>query len=147
MERTSFNWSEWRQISKNGVRLTFPLGRGNCTHCVQFPLPSGNVRRTPFLDIWRHSDQLNEVRSIRTRDLPSCSRCVHVVGCTRCPGLAYMEGNMRGPSSQDCEKSFAKTGIPSDNLQSRKPRWEALVHIQSAKELMTLPAISPTTAQ
>ena len=120
---------------------------GDVYPCVQFPLPSGNVRRTPFLDIWRHSDQLNEVRSITTRDLPSCSRCVHVVGCTRCPGLAYMEGNMRGPSSQDCEKSFAKTGIPSHNLLSRKPRWEALVHIQSAKELMTLPAISPTTAQ
>jgi radical SAM protein with 4Fe4S-binding SPASM domain len=120
---------------------------GDVYPCVQFPLPSGNVRRTPFLDIWRHSDQLNEVRSIRTRDLPSCSRCVHVVGCTRCPGLAYMEGNMRGPSSQDCEKSFAKTGIPSNNLLSRKPRWEALVHIQSAKELMTLPAISPTPAQ
>ena len=120
---------------------------GDVYPCVQFPLPSGNVRRTPFLNIWRDSDQLNEVRSIKTRDLPSCSQCVHVVGCTRCPGLAYMEGNMRGPSSQDCEKSFAKTGIPSRNLLSRKPRLEALVHIQSAKELMTLPAISPTPAQ
>jgi len=120
---------------------------GDVYPCVQFPLPSGNVRRTPFLDIWRHSDQLNEVRSIRTRDLPSCSRCVHVVGCTRCPGLAYMEGNMRGPSSQDCEKSFAKTGIPSHNLLSRKPRGGALVHIQSEQELMTRPAISTTPAQ
>jgi radical SAM protein with 4Fe4S-binding SPASM domain len=120
---------------------------GDVYPCVQFPLPSGNIRRTPFLDIWRHSDQLNEVRSIRTRDLPSCSQCVHVVGCTRCPGLAYMEGNMRGPSSQDCEKSFAKTGIPSRNLLSRKPRWEGLVHIQSAKEPMTLPAISPAPVQ
>jgi AdoMet-dependent heme synthase len=119
---------------------------GDVYPCVQFPLPSGNVRRTSFLDIWRHSEQLNEVRSIRTRDLPSCSRCVHVVGCTRCPGLAYMEGNMRGPSSQDCEKSFAKTGIPSNNLLSRKPRWQGLVHIQRAKELVTPPAISPTPA-
>jgi AdoMet-dependent heme synthase len=120
---------------------------GDVYPCVQFPLPSGNVRRTSFLDIWRHSDQLNEVRSIRTRDLPSCSQCVHVVACTRCPGLAYMEGNMRGPSSQDCEKSFAKTAIPSRNLLSRKPRWEPLVHIQSAKELMTQPAVSSTPAQ
>jgi radical SAM protein with 4Fe4S-binding SPASM domain len=120
---------------------------GDVYPCVQFPLPSGNVRRAPFLDIWRHSDQLNEVRSIRTRDLSSCSACVHVAGCTRCPGLAYMEGNMRGPSSQDCEKSFARTGIPSHNLVSRKSRGEGLVHIQSAKELMTLPTISPTPAQ
>jgi radical SAM protein with 4Fe4S-binding SPASM domain len=51
---------------------------GDVYPCVQFSLPSGNVRRTPFLDIWRHSDQLNEVRSITARDLPSCSQCTHI---------------------------------------------------------------------
>ncbi|MFZ0535235.1 MAG: hypothetical protein WAM47_00160, partial [Candidatus Sulfotelmatobacter sp.] len=40
--------------------------------------------------------------------------------CTRCPGLAFMEGNMRGPSTADCEKSFARTGIPSVNLLAKK---------------------------
>ncbi len=93
---------------------------GDVYPCVQFPLPSGNVRQTAFLDIWRHSDQLNEVRSISARDLPSCSQCTHIGSCTRCPGLAYMEGNMRGPSTQDCEKSFARTGIPSVNLLSKR---------------------------
>jgi len=87
---------------------------------VQFPLPSGNVRQTSFIDIWRHSAQLKEVRAIRSRDLPSCSSCTHLPSCSRCPGLAYMEGDMRGPSSQDCEKSFARTGIPSANLMRRK---------------------------
>jgi AdoMet-dependent heme synthase len=121
---------------------------GDLYPCVQFPLPSGNVRRAPFLDIWRHSDQLNEVRSIRTRDLSGCSVCVHVAGCTRCPGLAYMEGNMRGPSSQDCEKSFARTGIASKNLLSRKPPAEALVHIHTAREtVQALLASSRTLAQ
>src|SRR5579862_1411878 len=93
---------------------------GDVYPCVQFPLPSGNVRRTKFIDIWRHSEQLNEVRSIRLRDLPSCSQCVHVGSCTRCPGLAYLEGNMRGPSIQDCEKSFARTGVPSVNLMAKQ---------------------------
>src|SRR5207245_6994036 len=37
---------------------------GDVYPCVQFPLPSGNVRRQKFLDIWRGSDELNEVRSI-----------------------------------------------------------------------------------
>jgi hypothetical protein len=46
-----------------------------------------------------------------------------------------MEGNMRGPSTQDCEKSFARTGIPSVNLLSRKPRVANLVQIQSLPEL------------
>jgi len=89
---------------------------GDVYPCVQFPLPSGNVRRQKFIDIWKNSPQLKEVRSIRTRDLPVCSTCVHSSGCSRCPGLAYMEGNMRGPSTADCEKSFAKTGIPSANM-------------------------------
>jgi len=92
---------------------------GDVYPCVQFPLPSGNVRQQKFIDIWKYSPQLEEVRSIRTRDLPVCSTCVHSSGCTRCPGLAYMEGNMRGPSTADCEKSFARTGIPSANMLLR----------------------------
>jgi AdoMet-dependent heme synthase len=93
---------------------------GDVYPCVQFPLPSGNVRHMKFADIWLNSPQLQEVRSITLRDMPSCSKCTHGATCTRCPGLAYMEGNMRGPSTQDCEKSFARTGIPSENLKARK---------------------------
>ena len=89
---------------------------GDVYPCVQFPLSCGNVRQQRFIDIWKFSPQFEEVRSIRTRDLPVCSTCVHHSGCTRCPGLAYMEGNMRGPSTADCEKSFAKTGVPSANM-------------------------------
>lgn len=92
---------------------------GDVYPCVQFPLPSGNVRRTRFVDIWRDSPQLKEVRSITLRDMPSCSQCTHGATCTRCPGLAYLEGNMRGPSYQDCEKSYARTGIPSENFKAR----------------------------
>ena len=92
---------------------------GDVYPCVQFPLPSGNVRKQKFLDIWRFSSELEEVRSIRARDLPTCSHCGHVGSCTRCPGLAYMEGNMRGPSTLDCEKSFARTGILSANMIQR----------------------------
>lgn len=92
---------------------------GDLYPCVQFPLPSGNVRRQSFLDIWRHSRELGEVRSIRARDLPVCSSCSHMGTCTRCPGLAWTEGNMRGPSSADCEKSFYRTGIPSANMLAR----------------------------
>lgn len=88
--------------------------------CVQFPLSCGNVRQRRFIDIWRNSEQLKEVRSIRLRDMSSCSQCAHGSTCTRCPGLAFMEGNMRGPSTADCEKSYARTGIPSANLLAKK---------------------------
>jgi radical SAM protein with 4Fe4S-binding SPASM domain len=104
---------------------------GDVFPCVQFPLPSGNLRREKFVEIWQHSSALKEVRSIRARDLTTCSTCSHVGSCSRCPGLAYMEGNMRGPSSADCEKSFQRTGIPSANmLQQGEIADRALVQIQ-----------------
>lgn len=104
---------------------------GDVFPCVQFPLPTGNVRKQRFLDIWRHSDRMNEVRSIRLKDLTTCPSCSHVGSCTRCPGLAFMEGNMRGPSSQDCEKSFARTGVPSANMLARKHAAANLVQIRA----------------
>jgi radical SAM protein with 4Fe4S-binding SPASM domain len=102
---------------------------GDVFPCVQFPLPTGNVRQQKFLDIWRGSPQMAEVRSIRTKDLVTCSSCAHLGTCTRCPGLAYMEGNMRGPSTADCEKSLQRTGIPAANMALRAAR-PALVQIQ-----------------
>ena len=92
---------------------------GDVFPCVQFPLPTGNVRRQRFIDIWRDSDEMNDVRSIRLKDLSTCTSCSHVSSCSRCPGLAYLEGNMRGPSSQDCERSFARTGVPSANMLAK----------------------------
>lgn len=98
---------------------------GEVFPCVQFPLRVGSVREQRFIDIWRDSPQLQEVRSITVGDLEGCSSCVHGGSCTRCPGLAHMEGNMRGPSIQDCEKSFARTGVPSKNLLSRRAQAQS----------------------
>ncbi len=94
------------------------------------------MRQQPFLDIWRNSPQLKEVRSIRLRNLTGCSQCAHGATCTRCPGLAFMEGNMRGPSTADCEKSYARTGIPSANLLAKKENpAPSLVQIQVVPEI------------
>jgi radical SAM protein with 4Fe4S-binding SPASM domain len=93
---------------------------GDVYPCVQFPLPTGNVRASRFIDIWKHSPQMNEVRSIAVSDLPVCSTCAHGGSCSRCPGLAYMEGNMRGASSQDCEKSFVRTGVTTAGMMGRR---------------------------
>lgn len=107
---------------------------GDVYPCVQFPLATGNVRKQKFMDIWRYSPEMNEVRSMTARDLPVCSSCSHVASCTRCPGLAYMEGNMRGPSTQDCEKAFARTGIRTANMIAKgiTSFGPALVQIRAA---------------
>ncbi len=98
---------------------------GDVFPCVQFPLPTGNVRRQKFLDIWNYSPQMNEVRSIQAKDLDHLFFLFACGSCTRCPGLAYMEGSMRGPSTADCEKSFYRTGVPTANMMRQglsKPR-------------------------
>ena len=113
---------------------------GDVFPCVQFPIVTGNVRKERFIDIWRDSPVMNDVRSIRLKDLTTCSSCTHVTGCSRCPGLAYMEGNMRGPSSQDCEKSFVKTGVPSANMLTKKRSSANLIQIR------VLPAAASSSA-
>ena len=110
---------------------------GDVYPCVQFPLPTGNVRKQKFIDIWLYSPQFQEVRSISMADLQGCSKCVHSGSCSRCPGLAYMEGNMRGPSIQDCEKSLARTGIPSENLLKKRPDLVQLHNFEPASPRST----------
>jgi radical SAM protein with 4Fe4S-binding SPASM domain len=115
---------------------------GDVYPCVQFPLPTGNVRTTKFIDIWKHSPQMNDVRSITMDDLSVCSTCSHGGGsCSRCPGLAYMEGNMRGPSSQDCEKSYARTGVITAGMlvHSRLHRGAGLVQIMGSIKPLDVP--------
>jgi AdoMet-dependent heme synthase len=99
-----------------GHTLAYISPFGDVYPCVQFPMACGNLREQSFGDIWHKSTEFTELREVRIRDLPTCSGCGHAGSCTRCPGLAYMEGNYRGPSTADCEKSYARTGIPSANM-------------------------------
>jgi radical SAM protein with 4Fe4S-binding SPASM domain len=96
-----------------GHSLAYISPFGDVYPCVQFPMPCGSVRKQSFRDIWFDSPAFVELRSVHVRDLHTCSQCSHTAYCSRCPGLAYMQGDMRGPSRSDCEKSYARTGIPS----------------------------------
>ena len=68
---------------------------------------------------------MNDVRSIRLRiyDVPVVHPRwnLHALSRSRLHG-----GNMRGPSTQDCEKSFARTGIPSANMLAKKDAGASL---------------------
>jgi AdoMet-dependent heme synthase len=113
-----------------GHTLIYISPFGDVYPCVQFPMPCGNVRTKSVHDIWYGSSELNELRSVRVRDLPTCSSCSHVSSCSRCPGLAYMEGNMRGPSSADCAKSEARMGFDGKKTPvSTSQRMPVLVQI------------------
>ena len=98
---------------------------GDVCPCVQFPLLCGNLRKQAFAEIWRDSPQFRDVRAVRNVDLPVCSECSHLSMCSRCPGLALMEGDLRGPSAADCEKSYARTGMaPSGRPELAEGRFK-----------------------
>jgi radical SAM protein with 4Fe4S-binding SPASM domain len=81
---------------------------GDVMPCVALPLACGNVRRTPFAEIWSASHGMREVRTIRVRDLHTCAGCAAAAFCTRCPGQALVEdGDLYGPSRAACEHALA----------------------------------------
>ncbi|MGD0497256.1 MAG: radical SAM protein [Bryobacteraceae bacterium] len=131
-----------------GNRSCYISPSGDVTPCIQFPLVCGNLRREKFQEIWRNSPGFLSVREIRNRDLGVCGSCSHLSTCTRCPGHAYREGDLTGPSSHDCDISYARTGIPAPvpmatarpALRHEKFRDSSLVPLAA---LLPAPATQP----
>jgi len=95
-----------------GFKSCYITPQGDVMPCVTFPLVCGSLRHSSFLAIWKSAPFL-QIRGIRNRDLDTCSSCSSLSSCHRCPGLAFMEGNMRGPSIQDCQNTYAQTKVPT----------------------------------
>jgi radical SAM protein with 4Fe4S-binding SPASM domain len=80
---------------------------GDVMPCVAMPITCGNVREEPFAEIWHRSPEMLRVRSIRIKDLHTCSTCTASQFCTRCPGQALVEtGDLYGPSPAHCEHAL-----------------------------------------
>jgi radical SAM protein with 4Fe4S-binding SPASM domain len=91
-----------------GHNACYVSAYGDVMPCVALPLACGNIRETPFAEIWARSRELGRVRAIRIRDLHTCAGCAAAVFCTRCPGQALVEdGDLYGPSRAACEHAQA----------------------------------------
>jgi radical SAM protein with 4Fe4S-binding SPASM domain len=98
---------------------------GDVMPCVAMPIACGNVRDEPFAEIWHRSPEMQRVRSIRIRDLHTCSTCSASRFCSRCPGQALVEtGDLLGPSPANCEHALARaqaagsSAIPASMLKN-----------------------------
>lgn len=90
---------------------------GDVMPCVAMPLACGNVRDTPFAEIWHRSPEMLRVRSIRIRDLHTCSSCAASPFCTRCPGQALVEtGDLYGPSPANCEHALVGAQVAGSSV-------------------------------
>ena len=79
---------------------------GNVFPCIQFQMRAGNLRETPFKEIWEDSPVLKKIRQTTMADVEKCSDCSLLPICFRCPGVALLEdGDAFGPSSFACRTS------------------------------------------
>ena len=117
--------------------------QGDVMPCVQFPLVCGSLRRSSFLEIWRSSPQFAAVRGIRNRDLHVCSSCASLSSCSRCPGLAVQEGNMRGAARQDCENTYFRTKVPTPLYPARALDSAPQRHPPVSGQFVPLAALLP----
>jgi len=65
-----------------------------------------HVRRRKFIDIWQ-ARRIAEVRSNAMSDLQGCSKCATAAAARAALVSPTWKATMRGPSTQDCEKSYA----------------------------------------
>jgi radical SAM protein with 4Fe4S-binding SPASM domain len=90
---------------------------GDVMPCVAMPIACGNVRDEPFEDIWHRSPEMLRVRSIRIKDLHTCSACAASRFCTRCPGQALVEtGDLYGPSTANCEHALVTAQVAGSSV-------------------------------
>ncbi len=94
---------------------------GDVMACNILPGSGGNVRDRPFRDVWQNSPWLNEVRSIRRRDLHTCKSCAKLSYCGRCHAQALVEdGDLYGPSSYARERAEIFERLAGERLAGER---------------------------
>lgn len=111
---------------------------GDVLPCVQMPVPTGNLRRQRFRDIWFGSGEMNRVRAVRESQLPVCSHCSIRTYCERCPGLAQMEGgDLLGAYERACE--LAELNARLAGIENPVSAWHAMERDDGRPQLIPTP--------
>lgn len=77
---------------------------GDLYPCSQVPESVGNIRHTPFQEVWRYSQRLNEIRMNKGKELKTCTSCSLVSACKfRCMGqFKQATGHYDKPDPNHC---------------------------------------------
>jgi radical SAM protein with 4Fe4S-binding SPASM domain len=87
-----------------GGRTIFAINPyGDVYPCVAFPLVVGNIVENGFVEIWRNSPQLLELR-MKEMEIPDrCGECSYLDRCGICRALSYQEqGEVIALSEEKC---------------------------------------------
>lgn len=100
-------------LCRPGV-ASFAIGPyGDLFPCMQIKRSMGNVRRTPFRELWESSEPLAEVRSLRAKDFDGCNACSHFGPCKPCPGSSQtFTGSLTAPTPSHCRTTEVRSRLP-----------------------------------
>lgn len=105
----------------SGINCCCVDSRGNVLPCNQLLYKLGNLRDSSFPEIWHNSLALKKLRSIKVKDLYVCSKCKMLAYCSRCPGLALLEGgDILGPSFENCRITAIQFNLKGDSSEKEK---------------------------
>lgn len=107
-----------RFLCSAGKNLAAISPYGDVYPCLMWLVRVGNLKEEKFLQIWKESSLLNQLRSIKFRNLKVCRVCSLISYCFRCPGLAHLEdGDFLAPSKIACQTAeIVKTRMSADKI-------------------------------
>lgn len=105
--------------ARSAARIT---PSGHLTPCVALPMDAGSLRDKGFDELWR-SPVFENLRPVRLADLPVCRDCEVRAFCVRCPGLAFLDGDLTGPSEHACRLARALRALS----EGARPGERALI--------------------
>lgn len=89
-------------ICHAGLTNAHITATGSVTPCPVLPIHCGNIRERSFIEIWRNSPRLKEIRQLN--HIQQCEICDYKINCRRCLALNYLEnkGNLTKPANESC---------------------------------------------
>lgn len=76
---------------------------GTVYPCIGAPVPSGNILKNSFQEIWKNSEEFQKIRNLKSNDFKTCHSCDLLTNCTRSSGSAFVNtGNYTGANPQNC---------------------------------------------
>ena len=95
-DRLGISNPAWGRGCLAGITYCRIFANGEVTPCPYLPVSAGNVRTTPFAEIWNHSPLFTALRD-PNRLTGKCGRCDYRTICGGCRARAYPRENAAHP--------------------------------------------------
>ena len=89
-----------------GITGLYIAPDGKVSPCVEWNELLGDLRKERLSDIWKNSERLRHIKSLRIKDYKKCVGCKYLSTCSICSGLNLRDNNdIFEPSELACQRA------------------------------------------